>query len=255
MTIVAVAGDACTTTTVALAAAWPSSANAIVVEADPTGGDLAAWFDLPVEPSLSTLVTRTIDGSFAEVDRHTRLAASGLRLITAPPRAGEAQQAVAEAARSIVATLSTPRAPTVVVDTGRLAQQSAVHPFLEAASVIVLVHRQATQSAGAAAVRLQRLAEQIEACDARAASLVVTVIGAAPFDLDEIETFLADGVGRRPVIGLPVDELAASVYAGRIGVSARRLARLPLPRAAGDLALAVLHALGDRAPSFAGSAG
>ena len=105
MTIVAVVGDACTTTTVALAAAWPSSANAIVVEADPTGGDLAAWFDLPVEPSLSTLVTRTIDGTFAEVDRHTRLAGSGLRLIPAPSRAGEAQQAVAEAARTIVASV------------------------------------------------------------------------------------------------------------------------------------------------------
>ncbi len=187
MTIVAVVGDACTTTTVALAAAWPSSANAIVVEADPTGGDLAAWFDLPVEPSLSTLVTRTTDGSFAEVDRHTRLAGSGLRLIPAPSRAGEAQQAVAEAARTIVATLSTPRSPMTFVDTGRLAQPPVVHPFVHAASVVVLVHRQSTQSAAAAAVRLQRLAEQIEVCEARAAALVVTVIGAAPFDLDEIE--------------------------------------------------------------------
>ena len=141
------------------------------------------------------------------------------------------------------------------VDTGRLAQPPVVHPFVHAASVVVLAHRQSTQSAAAAAVRLQRLAEQIEFCEARAAVLVVTVIGAAPFDLDEIETFLADGVGCRPVIGLPVDELAASVFAGRIGVSARRLARLPLPRAAADLALAVEYALGDRAPSLVGRAG
>ena len=39
MTIVAVVGDACTTTTVALASAWPASHEAMIVEADPSGGD------------------------------------------------------------------------------------------------------------------------------------------------------------------------------------------------------------------------
>ena len=58
VTIVAVAGDACTTTTVAIAAAWSVADDVIVIEADPSGGDLAAWFDLPVTPSLSTVVTR-----------------------------------------------------------------------------------------------------------------------------------------------------------------------------------------------------
>ena len=35
MAIVAVVGDACTTTTVALASAWPASSEALIVEADP----------------------------------------------------------------------------------------------------------------------------------------------------------------------------------------------------------------------------
>ena len=43
MAIVAVVGDTCTTTTVALASAWPLSSEALIVEADPSGGDLAAW--------------------------------------------------------------------------------------------------------------------------------------------------------------------------------------------------------------------
>jgi hypothetical protein len=38
------------------------------------------------------------------------------------------------------------------------------------------------------------------------------------------------------IIGLPVDDLTAAVYGGRTGASERRLARLPLARAARDLA-------------------
>ena len=68
---------------------------------------------------------------------------------------------------------------------------------------------------------------------ASSASLVVAVIGADPFEFDQIETFLADSASApRRVVGLPVDGLTAAVYAGRTGVSARRLARLPLARAA-----------------------
>ena len=61
MTILAVAGDRCSTTAVALAASWPAGDDVLLVEADPSGGDLAAWFDLPVTPSLSTVVTRALD--------------------------------------------------------------------------------------------------------------------------------------------------------------------------------------------------
>jgi len=237
MGIVAVAGDLTTTTSVALASAWPISEEAIVVEADPTGGDLAAWFGMPVSPSLSTLVTRVLDGAWPEIERHTRLADSGVRLIPAPTRAAEAAQAVAESARSVVSTLAALRSPVTIADTGSVQSSPASHPFVGAASVTVVVHRQATQSAPAAAVRLQRLADQLDALSALPTALVVAVVGAVPFDLGEIESFLADSVGTTPIVGLPVDDLTAAVFAGRTGVSARRLARLPLFRAARDLAV------------------
>ena len=69
------------------------------------------------------------------------------------------------------------------------------------------------------------------------------MIGAAPFALAEIEGFLADAVSAVPVVGLPVDDLAAAVLAGRTGVSAKRLARLPLLKASRDLAGAVQNTL------------
>ncbi len=243
MGIVSVTGDACTTTTVALASAWPISEDAILVEADPTGGDLAAWFDMPVAPSLSTVVTRVLDGAWPEVERLTRLADSGLRLIPSPSRPGEAAQAISEAGRTLVPTLAALRSPVTIVDAGSLQSSPAAHPFVGSSAVTIVVHRQSTQSSRAAAVRLQRLADQLAAFATSPSALIVAVVGAAPFDLGEIETLLADTVGATAIIGLPVDDLTAAVFGGRTGVSERRLARLPLVKAARDLALVAERSL------------
>ncbi|HTH05670.1 MAG TPA: hypothetical protein VL916_07360 [Ilumatobacteraceae bacterium] len=246
MAIVGVVGDACTTTTVALASAWPASSEALIVEADPTGGDLAAWFDLPVLPSLSTVVTSALDASWAEIDRHTRLAASGVRLIPAPPSAAEARHAVAQTAHSLAPALAALRSPIAIVDAGRPHGSVLAHPLVASAAVTVVVHRQCSQSARAAAVRLQRLVDDIELVASAQPGVVVAVIGAEPFDFEQIEGFVHQSVGGTPVVGLPVDALSAAVYAGRTGVSERRLARLPLARAARHLAHVVERAVEAR---------
>ena len=254
MAIVAIAGDACTTTAVALVSAWPASHDVLLIEADPTGGDLAAWFDLPVSPSLSTVVTRVLDGAWPEVERHARVANSGLRIIPAPPRSGEAAQAVAESARSLVTCLANRPSPVVIADTGRVQPSPAAHPFVGAAAVTVVVHRQATQSSRAAAARLQRLADQLEALMSLPTAAVVAVVGAAPFELRDVESFLGESVGVLPIVGLPVDALAAAVFGGRTGVSSRRLARCALLRAAGDLAAVVERSFASSAEGKSGVA-
>jgi MinD-like ATPase involved in chromosome partitioning or flagellar assembly len=243
MSIVAVCGDASTTTAVALASAWPASQDVLLVEVDPSGGDLAAWFDMPTTPSLSNVVTRVLDGAWPEVECQARVADSGLRVIPAPAGRGEAAQAVSESARSLVTTLSRLRSPAIIADTGRVQPSPVAHPFVTASAVNVLVHRQSTQSSGAAAVRLQRLADEAEVLAAEPAALIVAVIGAVPFGIGEIERFLEASMGAIAVVGLPVDELAASVLGGRTGVSSRRLSRLPLMRASRDLAAVVERAL------------
>jgi len=246
MAIVAVVGDACTTTTVALASAWPASSDAFIVEADPSGGDLAAWFDIPVLPSLSTVVTGTIDTRWPEADRHTRLTASGLRLIPAPPSAAEAQHAVAETGRALASALAAQRSPVAIVDAGDVPSSPAAHPLVATAAVTVIVHRQSSQSVRAAAVRLQRLADQVDVMSTSPSGLVVAVVGGDPFDVDQIQSFLTESAGTTQVVGLPVDSLTAAVFAGRTGVSARRLARLPLARAARSLAAVVDGAVHER---------
>jgi MinD-like ATPase involved in chromosome partitioning or flagellar assembly len=239
MTIVAVAGDVCTTTAVALTSAWPSERDVVLVEADPSGGDLAAWLDMPVAPSLSTIVTRALDGAWPDIERHVRTAAAGIRVVPAPDRAGEAARAIGESARFVVATFAARSSPVVIADTGRLHPAPAAHAFVAAAEVTVLVHRQSVQSARAAAVRLQRLAEQVDTLANLPTALVVAVVGGAPFDLGEIGSFLYDAVGGTRLVGLPTDDLSAAVLGGRAGVTARRLSRLPLMRAAGELATVV----------------
>ncbi len=243
MSIIAVCGDVSTTTAVALASSWPASHDVLLIEADPSGGDLAAWLDMPAAPSLSNVVTRVLDGAWPDIERLARYADSGLRIIPAPASRAEAAQAVSESAHSIVPTLANSRSPAIVADIGRVLASPPVHPFLAASAVNVLVHRQSTQSSGAAAVRLQRLADQAEALGVEPAALIVVVVGAVPFGIGEIERFLSASVGTTEVVGLPVDELAASVLGGRSGVSGRRLSRLPLMRASRALAAAVERVL------------
>ncbi len=239
MTIIAVAGDRCSTTALALAASWPAGDDVLLVEADPSGGDLAAWFDLPVTPSLSTVVTRARDGDWPEIERHVRRTDAGVRLIPSPASAGEAAQAVGESAGSIVPTLADLQTQIVIADTGRLTSATPAHPFVAEATVTVLVHRQADQSARAAAVRLQRLTEQIDGFGSSPTTLIVAMVGTSPFGLSEIAQFVAEANGDTEVVSLPDDPLAAAVLGGRTGVSSRRLVRLPLMRAARGLATIV----------------
>lgn len=245
MGIVAVCGDAATTTAVALTVGWPAADDVILVEADPSGGDLAAWFDLPVEPSLSTLVTRVRDGAWPDIEGHTRIAANGIRLLPAPSRAVEASQAVAESSRSIVPSLAALRSPVTIADAGRLPSipvADSTNPFLGASAAVVAVHRQATQSARASAVRLERFADHVTELTRVTRPVIAAILGGRPFDLDEIERFLGDA-GPAAVVALPDDPLAAAVFAGRTGVSERRLSRLPLVSAGRHLAAVVERAM------------
>lgn len=251
MAIVAVTGECCTTTAVALAAAWSVAEDVVVIEADPSGGDLAAWFDVPVSPSLSTVVTVGLDGRQA-VDRHTRLAPCGLRVLPAPVGTAEARQAIALSG-PLASTLSGAGSLSAIVDAGAPPAQMSTNPFLAVADVTVLVHRQTPHSGRAAGVRLQRFADLAAPIVGGPGETMIAIVGQHPFDIAQVERFLVDSVGEVVVVGLPEDPLSAAVYAGRTGVSARRLARLPLARAARDLAAAVAGRLVDATPADAGA--
>ncbi len=251
MTLVAVVGDAATTTAVALAAGWSAPDDAVVLEADPTGGSLAGWLDTPAHPSLSTVVahvgTNTDRSALTTLDAMTHRSASGVRFVAAPVRARAAHRAVEEAAVALFPTIAD--APlAVIADAGRHRAGEPPTAVLRLADVVVIVHRQANASAAAATVRIERLVETVEELAHLDADVVLAVIGATPFDPAEIGSFVLQAVPESigTTVALADDPLAAATIAGRAGVSAKRLRRLPLLRDASLVADAVLDLVAAR---------
>lgn len=234
MSLVVLVGDCTTTTALALAAGWRADAELLVIECDPRGGSMAAWLGLPVAPSLSTLVATARSVDWPMVGESSRLAPCGLRVVPAPVGIAEASGAVDEAAHGLFPLLASSDEPIVIADAGPVSP-SRVHPALGCADVIALVHRQSRSTARAAAVRVERLAEQYEIVSTLAATALI-VIGDGPFEPAQIAAFVGGDGADTGLVRLPEDPLAAAVLAGRTGISARRLARLPLMRGAATAA-------------------
>ncbi len=246
MSLVAVVGDVTTTTAVLLAAAWPIADGPFVLELDPRGGNVAAWLDLPVEPSVTAAVTRAPDGAWPVVAPMVRSSDSGVRVLPAPVSSREAARAIAES-DPLVATLAALDEVVAIADLGQLDLSGAAPRAVRFADRVLVVHRQRAGSPRASAVRVQRLAETWAAVRRAAIdpSMVgLVVVGEDPFDGEEIAGFLGappEALFER----LPVDDLAAAVVAGRPGVPAKRFDRLPLARASRTLAqqaAATVHA-------------
>lgn len=244
MTVIAIVGDAATTSAVAIAAGWPGSDEVVVLEADPGGGSLAGWLGTPAHPSLATVVANA--GTDAGRDHRavletlatmTHRSDSGVRFVANAVRARAAHRAVEEAAVAVFPAI-TVGAITVIADVGQHRAGQTPTPALRVADVVVVVHRQTTASAGAATVRIERLVETVEELAHLGAAIILAVIGTAPFDPAEIGVFVETSVpgALQTTVTIADDPLAAATIAGRTGVSAKRLRRLPLMRTASSVA-------------------
>jgi len=240
MTLIAVVGDCATTTCLAIAATWVD--DVVVLEADRSGGSLSAWLDTPGTPSLSTIVANA-PITLPTITTMTQRSASGINFIAAPIRAREAATAIREAATAVFPDLASPDHPAVLADAGRYNSCDNPPAVVALAELIVLCHRQELASPGAETARLERLMEVVESLTPLGIPIVLVVIGTDPFDPDEIASFIRDNSPEAlaAMHVLPTDDLAAAVLAGRVGVSAKRLLRLPLLRSAADLS-ATIHA-------------
>lgn len=246
MTLLAVVGDGATTTAIALAAAWPATdpREPVVVEADATGGSLAAWFDVPLSPSLSSVVTALhhaeSDAGWDAVRPMIRRDARGVAFVPAPFRRREASTAVAQAERLLWPACGDLLDTVVIADVGSV-DPDRLPDVVRRAEFVLVGHRQHDASPPAATVRIERLAEQVDAVSAGGARPGIVLVGEQPFGLREIRDFVAPDL---PGWTLPVDPLSAAVLAGRPGVSERRLVRLPLMRAASVLAADLAASVG-----------
>ena len=236
MTIFAVVGDCTTTTCVALASGWPILDDVVILEADPSGGSLAGWLDTPASPSLATIVaTSGTDDHGPLIDTvrtMTHHSAAGVRFIALPVRSVPAHRALAEADAVVTALARSDQ--IVIADGGTLRTIDPVPTALLEASTVVIVHRQASASAAAGVVRIERLVEVVEYLGTIGRPIVMAIIGNSPFNPSDVAQFVDDAFPGVVTEWVPIadDPLSAAAIAGHAGISAKRMRRLPLMQSA-----------------------
>jgi len=213
-----------TITAVALAASWPR--DALMVEADPSGGDVAARAGLALVPGLVSLgAAARGEGVTGEaVLAHTQNLGGVVPVLVAPPGAGPARAALAALDEQLAGSLGTLGSGDVVIDVGRIGSADAGSPWLRAAELVVLVAR--PDAAGVA-----HLAALLEWVAETAARVALVMIGTQPYGPAEV----ADALGVQVAGVLAFDPKGAAALGS--GVLAGYLAeRSPLRRSARTLA-------------------
>jgi MinD-like ATPase involved in chromosome partitioning or flagellar assembly len=234
VSLVAVIGNASTTTALAIASSWPHGEEALLAELDPSGGDLAAWLDLSQEPGIASAVSAAPSGAWPSIAEHIQTQAGGLQLLVAPIRALEAAAAVREASARLVPTLSALDEPVVIADCGRQ-NASQLAPIVTQAGLVIVTVRQRRMSERSAAAELDRAAELIDALTARNVSVVGIIIGDEPYPFNEVAAYLAGDLAV-PMLPMAEDPIVAAILAGRPSSDRRlrksRLLETAVPAAA-----------------------
>ena len=218
--VTSVKSGGATTFAAALAAVWPDE-SALLVEADPAGGDLGGWYGLPDSPGLASLANACRSGHVDLAEHITRLP-FGIDAVLAAAGRPQASAAIGLLADAEPARWAKDR-PTVL-DLGRLEPGSPALPLLELADVVLVV-------AGGDALSLLRLS-LAEIPSDRARLVTVGRLGYAVEDLAHL-------IGGVPLIAqMPWDRHSAEVIAGKRRAR-RAWNRLGLPATARALAVSL----------------
>ncbi|MET9293077.1 hypothetical protein [Streptomyces sp. NPDC003077] len=209
-----------TTLALLLAACWPTSARQprpLVVEADPSGGDVAARFEISDSPGLVDLAAAGRRAASARVlGECTQTLPGDTYVVAGPAGARQATAAVRlfgdGGAGLLRAGMGT--AGDVLLDVGRFQPDTA--DLVKAADRLLLVTRgevDALAHAAAQAVDLRSCA-----CEAE-----LTLIGPSLYSASEIREVL----GLRRVHRVPWDAKTVRAMAGRSWVAPRRWRGVP----------------------------
>lgn len=212
-----------TTAMLAVASVWPGSL--VLVEADESGGVLAARFGLAPEPGVTTLAAAARhDGAATELDEHVQPLPGTdgrLRVLVGPATPEAAQPLWRTAATRIDGLLAAADLP-VLVDVGRLLATPAVAPLIAGADRVVVVARPRADD-------LQAVAQRLPVLSGLGATPELLLVGDRPYHPQEV----AATVPYSMVGELADDRPAAEALAGT--VSTRRLGRSLLLRTAAGL--------------------
>jgi hypothetical protein len=216
-----------TTLACLVGATWPEGRKVMVVECDPSGGDLAARFRLSSRigwPSLISAARRSEPDTL--VESHLQQLPGGLDVLIGT-RGNQSSDTDRTMVTALAAASSSSEGPwDVLVDLGRLFQgDSTAANWLDVSDVVVIGLR--SDAASVMQVRERRVATLSQWHD----RLALVTIGTHRHPSAEIERFT--GI---PVLGeIPFDSQAAAVAAGERN-GERRLSRSLLCTSAARLA-------------------
>jgi MinD-like ATPase involved in chromosome partitioning or flagellar assembly len=225
-----------TTFSVALAARWPSPARTLLIEADPSGGDVGPRFSLESTPGLVSLAAaarRSNDPALP--GQHAQALPGGLPVVAAPPDADRARAALAaladpSAGAGILRAAANAPDAVVIVDCGRIDAGSPAIQFVRSADAMVLLTR-------AHADDLAHVARRLPAIGRWTAHPAMLLVGDG-----YSPTEVARELGVLPLGRVPDDPRGAAVLCGRPS-GARWGPRGPAHSALGQIAHKVAKVL------------
>jgi hypothetical protein len=154
-----------TTFSVALAARWPVPDRCVLVECDPSGGDVATRFALASSPGLVSLAAATRRSTDPGLLwQHTQELPGGLSVVTAPPGADQALAALTTLAPDhsgedgVLRRVANAPQVVVIADCGRIDPSSAALPIVCSADVMLLLSRAHADDLAHLAARLTTVA-------------------------------------------------------------------------------------------------
>lgn len=210
-----------TTTAVALAAGWPAGRSAVVMEADPAGGDLAATSGLPLEPGLGSLASAGRHGFDAgTVADHAQVLPCGVRAVVGPPSDHEARAALDALGPNLDAAM-TSGSVDVLADCGRFAHEELLETVVHAADLTVVVARPTLGGVEHVASRLSRLQSMTR-------QMALLLVGERPYPAAEV----AEALGCEVLRTLADDSRGARSLLTPGGIGTWWLSRTPLVRSA-----------------------
>jgi MinD-like ATPase involved in chromosome partitioning or flagellar assembly len=245
--LIAVGGEkgspGATTTAVAMAAGWPNPA--VVVEADPGGGDLALRLRLPsgeaLPPTPTVLTLAAAARAHLEDTQLVLRHASGLsdRMGVVPGHLLAEQSAGMAGSWEALASVLSFSELDVIVDVGRLDSGSPAMPIAAMADAVVVVGRPTKAGGLRLRERIKTLGPALAARRGQPAliwAVVVTPARHADAYIADLQHMLT-GAGVDPVsVGHVLFDAAAAARIDEGENPTGRLSRTPLMRSARDLA-------------------
>jgi hypothetical protein len=194
-----------------------------LVEADPAGGDLAAFLGLPTDPGMASLAAASRHQSaWPDARAHAQGLPTGGWTLLGSTDPGQAAASVSTLATRLHLALAS-TAAAAVVDCGRWQTACPAGALVNGATATIVCVRPSVAAIEAVRVRAEDL---WQATDGR---LGLAVMGETPYGPDEVEA--ATGL---PVLAMiPFDRRGRDALLG--GQRVRAVERLPMVRAARSL--------------------